>query len=179
MTGAFIPGCATHVRFLAQRLGCQVRQIASKGSGMMYVEFGYVEAPVIRDQEDYMVNLHELGHFAHGHTQGRPPKEDEKFYFENGVLRSEAQAWEWALDNAVGMRLTPATRRFMWDRCLSSYYRGYLMAGGKPGRRMWNGNRHHVRFTYDKPDDYFGSVVRRIQNGMAGFRVEYRGAGRT
>src|SRR5215204_3397716 len=73
--------------------------------GMMYVEFGYFESPAIIGAENpnfnYYIGLHELGHMVLGHTQGRAPKSDEKFYFENGVLRSEAQAWEWAMDNAL------------------------------------------------------------------------------
>lgn len=131
---------------------------------MMYVEFGYVEGPEVVTQADYFTCLHELGHHAHGHTQGRPPKHDEKFYFTNGVLRSEAQAWEWALDHADE---TPdhATRHYMWDYCLGSYYRAALVETGNQNR-LWNGDRHHVAFAYDAPDDYFVRIARRLVEGI-------------
>jgi hypothetical protein len=148
-----------HVKKLAKKLGCKI--IMKPGMpGMMYVEFGYVEGPRIETQADYLVNLHELGHFALGHTQGRPPKEKEQFYFDNGVLKSEAQAWEWAMDHCME-ELEPATRKFMWETCLGSYYKCALWAAGQPSR-LTNGNRHWVEFVYDKPDDYFHSIVKRI-----------------
>src|SRR5688572_12893551 len=93
-----------HVLSLAEELDCRI-DLGHNTPGMMYVEFGYVEGPTIEDgvggrsyapypnaQSRYLTNLHELGHFALGHTQGRPPKERERFYFDNGVLRSEAEA---------------------------------------------------------------------------------------
>lgn len=145
--------------------------------GMMYVEFGYVEGPDPEErivnalsnypsvQSCYMVNLHEIGHAHHGHTQGRPPKDDEKFYFDNGVLRSEAQAWEYALDH-IDEELEDRTRHFMWYTCLGSYYSAARSANGRGGNRLWNGNRHHVAFSWDVPDDYFWGVVARIKPGL-------------
>ena len=86
-----------HIDCLARQLGCTVYQ-APKLDGMMYVEFGYVEGPAITNQRDYLTVLHELGHFALGHTQGRPPHGDQRYYFDHGVLRCEAEAWDWALN---------------------------------------------------------------------------------
>ncbi len=150
---------------LAEELECRL-DIDDKfrTAGMMYVESSYVEVPPAVSQIDYLINLHELGHVFHGHTQGRPPHSDKKFYFENGVLRSEAQAWEWALDNLVG-EIESESRVFMWDACLGSYYLASLYAGSKP-QRLGNGDRHHVQFVYDKPDDYFASIVKRIQGNV-------------
>jgi len=159
-----------HIDALAKELNCRVDQKPGQ-IGMMYVEFGYVEGPSIKTQADYLVNLHELGHFAHGHTQGRPPKQKEKFYFENGVLKSEAQAWNWALDRCID-KIQDASRRFMWDTCLGSYYRyGYLAKRGEPDR-LWNGNRHHVEFVYDTPDVYFDDTVKRIQGDLKNWIIK-------
>jgi hypothetical protein len=156
------------------KLGCELKQPSPETDGMMYVEFGYVEGPAIafdrsykysNQQIRYMVCMHELGHFALNHTQGRPPKENEKFYFENGVLKSEAQAWDWALNNRIEEEISDETRRFMWNTCLGSYYNGALSANGKSGQRLGNGNRHHVSFTYDEPDNFFWSVRERMLAG--------------
>lgn len=162
----------SHIDSLAKELGYEVRQ-SPNTPGMMYVEFGYVEGPTIENQIHYLTNLHELGHCAHGHTQGRPPKQNKKFYFENGVLKSEAQAWEWALDRCEG-EIEDASRRFMWDTCLGSYYyHGYVLAKGMPSR-LWNGNRHHVEFIYDDIDEYFVGVVKRIAGNLTtGWQVPF------
>lgn len=152
-----------HASLLARKMKCELRQVLAV-HGMMYVEFGYVEAPVICTQRDYFINLHELGHYALGHTQGRPPKGDKRHYFDNGVLRSEAEAWEWALDNAID-KPDIETRQFCWSQCLGSYYRYAQVVGDKP-TRLSNGNRHHVEFVFDKPDDYFFKVVNRLTEGL-------------
>lgn len=161
------------VRNLAQSLNCELRvDPIYRGAAMMYVESGYVEVPPIENQIDYLINLHELGHVAHGHTQGRPPHQDKRFYFDNGVLKSEAQAWEWALDKCID-EPQPESRVFMWDTCLGSYYHlGYVESGGKPSRLL-NGNRHWVEFVYDKPDEYFTSVVKRIRGNLTNFKISY------
>lgn len=160
---------------LADKLKCKlVVDKVFRTLAMMYVEFGYVEVPPIENQICYLINLHELGHVHHGHTQGRPPHSEQRFYFDNGVLRSEAQAWEWALDQCAE-DVEDVSRRFMWDTCLGSYYlHGYIAAQGKPDR-LRNGNRHHIKFTYDKPDEYFTSIVRRIQGTLDNFNIEYKG----
>lgn len=152
---------------LAEQLGCELR-LAPNMAGMMYVEFGYVEGPDpytswLRPQQSFAVGLHELGHFALGHTQGRPPKEHERFYFDNGVLRSEAQAWHYALDHFDYREevVEKETKTYMWERCLNSYYRGALLAGDSLSQ-LWNGNRHHVKFIYDKPDHIFHQARQRI-----------------
>jgi len=159
-----------HVEQLADDLGCQLVQEAGL-SGMMYVEHGYVEGPLVCCQRDYLAVLHELGHFELGHTQGRPPYEGKRWYFDNGVLRSEAEAWEWALDQMKG-DLEDGSRRFMWDECLGSYYLGYLTAAGKPSR-LGNGGRSYVQFVYDTPGRYFRRVVRRIQGELRGFSIPW------
>ncbi len=117
-----------------------------------------------------MVMLHELGHVAHGHTQGRPPKENEKFYYENGVLKSEAQAWEWALDRCMD-EVQPETHAFMWNTCLGSYYSVSQFVKDQP-YRLGNGNRHFVEFVFDKPDDYFWSVVKRVKGEVRHIRCK-------
>ena len=144
-------------------------------AGMMFVESSYVEVPPITNQIDYLINLHELGHMAFDHTQIRyPHTQHKRFYFDNGVLHSEAQAWEYALDKCIDP-LQEASRRFAWDVCLGSYYEhGYIAAKGKPDR-LHNGNRHHVEFVWDEPDDYFTSIVRKIQGSTTDFKIGYRG----
>lgn len=158
---------------LSLQLGCEMVQQPNM-AGMMYVEYEppKIKVPTIDAPDSYMyptvgcrylVGLHELGHVRHGHTQGRPPFEDKTYYFDNGVLRSEAEAWDWALDMCL-IELTEQERRFMWDYCLGSYYEGAKRAGfGVPGQQLWNGGRHHVKFAYDEPDDYFWQVVNRIK----------------
>jgi hypothetical protein len=165
----------TQVDLLAKELNCKlVVDDKFRTTAMMYVESGYVEVPPIDNQIDYLINLHELGHVYHGHTQGRPPHTDKKFYFENGVLRSEAQAWEYALDKCID-ELQDSSRIFMWDTCLGSYYsHAYLRQNGEPDRLL-NGNRHHVEFAWDKPDEYFTSVVKRIQGNINDFKIAYKG----
>jgi hypothetical protein len=160
----------SHIDQLGRNLGCQVRQYPG-APGMMYVELGYVEGPVIRNQRDYLSLLHELGHFALGHTQGRPPYDTETYYFDNGVLRSEAEAWEWAL-NECEDTIEYKSRRFMWDYCLGGYYQSSLELEGKP-TRLTNGDRGHVIFTYDEVDAFFVAVVRQIQGGETGFLVPF------
>jgi hypothetical protein len=137
--------------------------------GMMYVEFGYFESPAIHGAKspifNYYIGMHELGHMVHGHTQGRPPKSDEVFYFTNGVLRSEAQAWEWAMDNAL-VEPDEFTRNQMWYTCMGSYYNG----GFNHGRpRLMNGNRDYCPegVVWDKADDYFWSVKERMLEGVS------------
>ena len=155
---------------IARSLGCQVRQ-APKMPGMMYVELGYIEGPTIQNQQDYMALLHELGHFALGHTQGRPPHGTETYYFDNGVLRSEAEAWEWAMNECCDP-LQYKTRRFMWDFCLGGYYQSSLELAGRP-TRLGNGGRHHIEFVYDEVDAFFAAVVMQIQGECAGFLVPF------
>lgn len=100
-------------------------------------------------------------------TTDKEWRDRHKFYFENGVLRSEAQAWEWALDEMLRYEddLQSETYRFMSKECLGSYFTGYVHAGGKESK-LWNGNRHHVSFVYDEPDDYFFGVMRRLEGGV-------------
>lgn len=150
----------THLEELAKELGCKVH-FSTNPVGMMYVEFGYIETPFPDDQFKYMVGLHELGHIAWGHTQGRPPHTDKTFYFDNGVLKSEAQAWEWALDHTKEA-LDYTTRLEMWDSCLGAYY-SYSQHYNDIPTRLTNGNRHYVEFIFDKPDSYFWSIVERIR----------------
>ena len=155
-----------HLDELSRDMGCDLVQGLDM-PGMMYVEMGYVEGPTLNSNmgllNSYYVCLHELGHFALGHTQGRPPHQDQVEYFRNGVLRSEAEAWEWAMDNAL-VPPNSLTRLFMWDTCLGSYYRHAVSLAGKP-TRLTNGSRHFVEFTYDPPDDYFRAVRERIMCG--------------
>ncbi len=50
---------------LAKDLGCRLEQRPDL-RGMMFVEYGYVEGPIIKSQIDYLTMLHELGHFGLG-----------------------------------------------------------------------------------------------------------------
>jgi hypothetical protein len=178
---------------LCSREGVRLDQPGIDTPGMMYVEFGYLEGPQIVDrytsrapnaESRYLVCLHEIGHFAHGHTQGRPINdyymaeknpdfdleyfEDREFYFNNGVLKSEAQAWNWALDHCQipSDDIAPETRRFMWDTCLGSYFRHAQSVGFEtPGQFLYNGDRGYVSFAYGKPDSYFYQTKRRIVEG--------------
>lgn len=162
----------THIELLSKELKCEIRQ-SENLPGMMYVEFSYVEGPIIKNQIHYLTMLHELGHFACGHTQGRPPKSNERFYFDNGVLKSEAQAWEWALDRCKD-EIENKSRRFMWDTCLGSYYMHYRMLNGTKST-LTNGDRHHIPFVYDRPDEYFSSIVKRIQGDLKNYNIQYLG----
>ena len=166
----------TQAAEIAKEFGIDTRPSATRFSAMMFVEFGYIETPEIVDQTTYLTALHELGHCAphNNHTQGRPGAEDKRHYFDNGVLRSEAEAWNFALDKCIGS-IEDASRRFMWDVCLGSYYRNSVELAGRP-TRLWNGNRHHIEFVYDKPDKYFSGTVKRIQGGLKNFEIEFTDA---
>jgi hypothetical protein len=163
----------SHIDNLARTLGCKLIQKPNL-PGMMYIEFEppYIEGPIIENQIHYLTMLHELGHCYWRHSQARPPYQHKRFYFDNGVLKSEAQAWEFALDHC-GEEIEDASRRFMWDTCLGSYYKlGYIDAKGKPSR-LWNGNRHYVEFIYDEPDEYFASIVKRIQGDLTDYEIQF------
>lgn len=163
---------------VAESVGGPRLDLYDEAPGMMYVEFGYLEGPIIRDgltrqypnaQSRYLTNLHEVGHFAEGHTQGRPRDNYEnkieygfapetwdnyQWYFDNGVLNSEAEAWDFALNNC-GLKddeILPATRNFMWYTCLNSYYSNALAVGLTTlGQTLGNGDRAHVSFAYGIP----------------------------
>lgn len=151
------------VENFAEQFGCEIHWGPIGSPGMMFVEFEppMIECPEIDGQIAYMVCLHELGHVIHGHTQGRPPFEHKRFYFDNGVLHSEAQAWNWAMDVVCEDELDIATADYMWHQCLDSYRQGALTAGGRP-TRLTNGDRGYVEFVYDDADDYFWGVKDRM-----------------
>jgi len=148
---------------LAADLDCEFR-FTDHLHGMMYVEFGYVEGPEpYESQICFAVGLHELGHVHHGHTQGRPPMGHLRHYFDNGVLRSEAEAWEFALDHfdLRNETVEDETRSFMWNTCLNSYYSTALSASGSTCY-LWNGDRHHIPFVYDEPTEFFWKIKGQI-----------------
>jgi hypothetical protein len=164
-----------HIEDLARWLGCEYRWVYG-GEGMMYVEFGYVEGPPIAEvvpykygknltaQQAYYIALHELGHYAYGHTQGRPPKSDETHYFDNGVIKSEAEAWEWAM-NEAHEEMHDTTRRWAVTDCINTYrdHARYAFKFKTPSR-LHNGNRHYVEFLFDNPDtEYVIGVVERMK----------------
>lgn len=148
----------------AENFGCEIQWIGPEDGGMMYVEYEppMVEIPDIVGQKQYLIGLHELGHVIHGHTQGRPPFGDKRFYFDNGVLKSEAQAWNWAMDVCLET-IEPGVASFMYYQCLNTYYTASVYAAGMP-TRLTNGNRDHVEFIYDQPDQYFWDTENRILN---------------
>lgn len=174
-----------YIEEIAKALNTKIVQAVDM-PGMMFVEYDppVIEGPCLNqpDTQKYpniqirvMVLLHELGHVYHGHTQGRPPFNNKRFYFDNGVLKSEAQAWEFALKQYNKMcrkgliaELSSITREFVWNNYLGSYYNAAVRLAGC-SHRLWNGNRHHVEFVFDKPDDYFWSIKDRIlvQHRMA------------
>jgi len=159
----------THLEQVAAELGCVINQ--RKGlHGMMYVEERppRVEIPTLESHTltgigiaspliSYYIGLHELGHVYHGHTQGRPPYRDEVHYFTNGVLKSEAEAWKYALDHAI-IQPTKRERSFML-KCIMSYYKCAKHAPKKKVNRLRNGNRHWFTFQYDEPDEFFWQVA--------------------
>jgi len=161
-----------HIETIAKEFGCKLIQKPNL-PGMMYVEYGYIEIPTIENQIHYLTGLHELSHFALGHTQGRPPHSDKRLYFDIGVLRSEAQAWEGALNWCID-EIQDESRRFMWDTCLGSYYHCYLWCKGVSST-LGNGNRHYVEFIYDHPDEYFESIMKRIQWNLKDWKQKYKG----
>lgn len=159
---------------LAADLGCVLVQRYNL-PGMMFVEEEppRVEIPSLAPCSCapsliicYFVALHELGHVANGHTQGRPPFPEKRHYFDNGVLRSEAEAWEWALDVT---KVVPSRKdaRFMAERYIGSYIQGARIARGRPSR-LGNGNRHWIEFTYDDPNNpYVQGIVERLRESHA------------
>ncbi len=161
-----------HLEQVAEELGCVIEQ--RKGlHGMMYVEERppRVEIPTLESHTltgigiaspliSYYIGLHELGHVYHGHTQGRPPYKDEVHYFTNGVLKSEAEAWKYALDNA---KIPPTEReRSFMLRCIMSYYKSARYAPKQKVNRLLNGNRHWFTFQYDEPDEFFWQVAEEL-----------------
>lgn len=149
-----------HIDELAALHGIVVQQRYNL-PGMMYCEEQppRIEGPSIAPCDVapssnicYMANLHEIGHVLHGHTQGRPPYEDQTYYFDHGVLRCEAEAWNFALDECR-VKLSKRDCAYMADRYFGSYIMAARRANGKGGQRLPNGNRHWVEFTYDDPDD--------------------------
>ena len=156
-----------HIEQLAGIMGVKITQ-APGMPGMMYVEERppRIEIATIDEtaywcypsepQAKYFAAMHELGHCFYRHTQGRPPHGDEHFYFDNGVLKSEAQAWDWALANCLD-DLKQTTREFAL-RCFSSYRNAALKrikAGTNTNNRLGNGDRHHIAFEWDDPYDEF------------------------
>lgn len=139
-------------------------------SGMMFVEEDppRIEIPTLEVcpvapsvNIAYMVGLHEIGHVVHGHTQGRPPHRDKTWYFDNGVLRSESEAWQFALDECR-TSLDVKDCRFMVNRYLGSYIDTARRQAGRP-YRLGNGNRHWIEFTFDDPNQ---EIVRQTQERL-------------
>lgn len=162
-----------HVIELALELDTTVIQ-APNMPGMMFVEYEppLIEGPTILTQSDYLTMLHEFGHVAHGHTQGRPPFTDKRHYFENGVLRSEAEAWKWAIDRCEE-EIEDHTRRFMWGYCLGSYYAHSVYGRHRTDNVLGNGNRHWVKFCFDTPDEFFWSVAEEIAGTAIALPAEH------
>lgn len=161
-----IDNLTNHLHVVAKELNCQLN-LSFNLPGMMYVEHGRVEGPSLHSPQftpdsAYMTNLHELGHFALNHTQGRPPNQNQIFYFTNGVLKSEAQAWEWALNQSIIKKFSDVAKHHMATKCLGSYILAAKSAKGKT-QRLYNGNRHHVEFTYD----HITPFVLKIQQQLA------------
>jgi hypothetical protein len=155
-----------HLETLAAELSCVMIQESNMG-GMMYVEEepSRIETPKLEygvfggtyrytPRIAYMVGLHELGHVYHGHTQGRPPYQAKKYYFDNGVFKSEAEAWQFALENSI-IEFEKEELAFGL-RCFDSYLRGYK--NKTKTQYLWNGNRHWVGFLPDPITPFIESV---------------------
>ena len=81
-------------------------------------------------------------------------------YFENGVLKSEAEAWEFALDNSL---IEPSEEdRDMMLQCIMSYVRGAEIKHDQLSR-LYNGNRHHHAFYYDQRTVFVDNIIKRIK----------------
>ena len=153
---------------IAAELNCDV-EFTYDLSGMMYVEENPPRIEIPKDhfwtgeslEKAYAVSLHELGHVYHGHTQGRPPYLNKVHYFTNGVLKSEAEAWKFALENSI-VDWSEETKKFALNRCLMSYYEGAQLDKGRTDCRLYNGNRHHYAFTWDNPDEYFWNIAKEL-----------------
>lgn len=155
---------ATHIAKLCEQMGVVVSPINRVLAAMMYVEESppRIELAPIVDENSYVVALHELGHCAHGHTQGRPPNTDKIFYFQNGVLKSESQAWDWAMRHALPT-VSQEAWRYGFYNGLDSYRAGFQSWGyGRPGYRLYNGNRDWHSFVPDAP----GVVFKRVKEAM-------------
>jgi hypothetical protein len=165
-----------NIEEIANELGCVINQ-KDNMSGMMYVEEEppRIEGPIIKDNNigskvlSYYIMLHELGHVYHGHTQGRPPFENKLRYFENGILRSEAEAWKFALDNAI---IEPNQKDvdFMIHNCIMSYYESSPADSIFKDKTnlvyLYNGDRHYHngKYEWDEADEYFWNVVKQMEN---------------
>ena len=158
-----------HIDKIAAFMGCVVVQKHDL-RGMMYVEEEppRIEGPLITTyvskdypnmQSKYIALLHELGHVHYGHTQGRPPYQNKQFYFDNGVLNSEAQAWDYALENSID-EILPETFKFM-RKCFWSYIRHAKESANKK-IVMDDPGRNFVEFVFDKPNELVLSTYERI-----------------
>jgi len=145
-------------------------------AGMMYVEEEppRIEVPSLVPCRHapsvalcYMVALHEIGHVVMGHTQGRPPHIHKTHYFDNGVLKSEAEAWMWALKNRK-CKLEQWESEYMAERYIGSYRERAFIEGSNIDTTLRNGNRHHVTFRWDDPNNrYVIDVIRKLKNSYA------------
>lgn len=175
---SFINKYQEHIESLAAQMGVILDQEPGM-PGMMFVEEEppRIEISTITDvayyrndwlvypaerQTKYFAALHELGHCHYGHTQGRPPFTNKRFYFENGVLKSEAQAWDFAFVNCLD-EVKDETRQWAL-KCFNTYRQSAILAG-KRLITLNNGNRHHVAFQYDDP---YGKEVLEILSVFKG-----------
>jgi hypothetical protein len=163
-----------NIEDIAKDLSCIIVQ-ESEMAGMHFVEEEppRIEGPIIENiysfskardfskELNYYIMLHELGHVYHGHTQGRPPFENKVWYFENGVLRSEAEAWKFALDNAI-IKPNEEDVDFMVNYCILSYYNSSLRESKV---NLYNGNRHwhNGKYAWDEADEYFWNVLQTMK----------------
>lgn len=161
-----------HIEDLRDEHGIRIDWMNKMYGGMMFVEEDppRIEIPFLETQgltrgQAYMIALHEIGHCVLGHTQGRPPHEDKRYYFDHGVLRCEAEAWNWALDECR-VELSRGDAAFVWS-CFDSYVSSARKQNGKP-YRLGNGNRHWVEFVYDDIYDAYvlNTFVRILDSGV-------------
>lgn len=157
-----------HIVDIGAELNCCIDWVADSRGAMMFVEERPPRIEIPRKELwesqpeiSYAVSLHELGHVYHKHTQGRPPYESEVFYFENGVLQSEAEAWKFALDNSL-VDWAPETKKFALETCLMSYFHS---SDPLTTIYLYNGNRHwhNGKYFWDKPTEYFWNVTKELE----------------
>ena len=124
-----------HVEELADKLGVQVRYLPAFRHRDAHAGPGFIRVAPPETSELYYSALHELGHHAQGHAHQ---------YAHHPALRRqrldlEAEAWDWAIENAREPVTPPVALRAR--DALDSYLRaayGRYPLFGPPGVKFWD-----------------------------------------